>query len=85
MSERRVRQHCRERWTEKKGRERDTQADRWREMERDPETVRDGQQQGGQRGTGDRPGWWGPDVGTEMGQDGFRVRECRGSGWVARV
>lgn len=56
---------------EKKGRERDTQADRWREMERDPGRVRDGQQQGGERGTGDRPSQRGPGVGMRWGRMSF--------------
>lgn len=56
---------------EKKGRERDTQADRWREMERDPGRVRDGQQQGGERETGDRPSRWGPGVGMRWDRMSF--------------
>ena len=59
-----------------------------RQVEGDGERPRDSERRTAtrcQRGTGDRPGWWGPDVRTEMAQDGFRARECRGSGWVARV
>lgn len=78
--ERTVRQHCKERWTEKKSRERDTQADRSGEMERDPERETDSNKVG--KGDGRQTRLVGAGVRPEMGQDGFREGSVEAAdGW----